>query len=200
MKHSWRFAFFLLAATLHGALHAAPLDSARLVHDARGQIGVTTSYDPAYRVLPFPMGDVPAHTGVCTDVVVRAYRRQGIDLQALVNQDMRRAFALYPKQWGLRAPDRNIDHRRVPNLQVFFTRHGQKLPVAQQAGNYQAGDLVTWMLPGARPHIGIVSNKRSASGTPLVIHNIGRGTQEEDVLFAFPITGHYRYRPATARP
>ena len=200
MKFSVARILFLLLGVCSGALQAAPLDSARLVHDARSQIGVTTSYDPAYRVLPFPMGDVPAHTGVCTDVVVRAYRRQGIDLQALVNQGMRTAFAVYPRKWGLRAPDRNIDHRRVPNLQVFFTRHGQKLPVTQWAADYQAGDLVTWMLPGNLPHIGIVSHKRSASGTPLVIHNIGRGTQEEDVLFAFPITGHYRYRPTMARP
>ena len=106
---------------------------------------------------------------------------------------------MYPKQSGLRAPDSNIDHRRVPNLQVFFTRHGQKLPVSQQASQYQPGDMVTWMLPGNRPHIGIVSQQRSAQGTPFIIHNIGGGTQEEDVLFAFPITGHYRYRPDTAR-
>lgn len=193
-----RIPLLLLAALLHHTLQAAPLNSARLVQDARGQIGMTTGYDPAYRELAFPMGDVDARTGVCTDVVVRAYRRQGIDLQALVNQDMRRAFSAYPKQWGLRAPDRNIDHRRVPNLQVFFTRHGQKLPISQRAGDYRPGDLVTWMLPGSRPHIGIVSQRRSVPGVPLVIHNIGRGTQEEDVLFAFPITGHYRYLPPTA--
>ena len=199
MKLSLRLSLLLLLPLCVGTLQATALDRHRLVRDARSQIGVTTSYDPAYRVLSFPMGDVDARTGVCTDVVVRAYRRQGIDLQALVNQDMRRAFAVYPKQWGLRAPDRNIDHRRVPNLQVFFTRHGQKLPVSQQASQYQPGDMVTWMLPGNRPHIGIVSQRRSAQGTPLIIHNIGGGTQEEDVLFAFPITGHYRYRPDTAR-
>ena len=194
-----RFApLVLLGCTLHAAGQGAPFDGARLVRDARQQIGITTSYDPAYRALPFPMGGVPAHTGVCTDVIVRAYRRQGIDLQALVHQDMRRAFAAYPRHWGLHAPDRNIDHRREPNLQVFFVRHGQQLPVSQLAGSYQPGDLVTWMLPGNRPHIGIVSHKRSVKGTPLIIHNIGRGTREEDVLFAFRITGHYRYRPALA--
>lgn len=124
-----RFApLVLLGCTLHAAGQGASFDGARLVRDARQQIGITTSYDPAYRALPFPMGDVPAHTGVCTDVIVRAYRRQGIDLQALVHQDMRRAFAAYPRHWGLHAPDRNIDHRRVPNLQVFFARHGQQSP------------------------------------------------------------------------
>lgn len=199
---AWGVAWGVLSAG-HLA-HAAPLDGTRLVHDARKQIGVTVSYDPAYRKLAFPMGDVEASTGVCTDVVVRAYRQQGVDLQALVNADMRGNFALYPKQWGLRAPDHNIDHRRVPNLQVFFTRHGQKLPLTQKASDYQAGDLVTWMLPGNLPHIGIVSQRRSAKGVPLIIHNIGRGTQEEDVLFNWRMTGHYRYRPelrgASQRP
>lgn len=162
-----------------------------LVVAARSQIGVTTKYDPAYVALKFPMGDVPKYTGVCTDVVVRAYRQQGKDLQALVNADMKQAWAQYPKIWGLKSTDKNIDHRRVPNLRTFFTRHGKSLPVTNNPTDYKAGDLVTWDVSG-RPHIGIVSN-RSKNGIPLIIHNIGVGTQEEDVLFRFNITGHYRY-------
>lgn len=169
-----------------------------LVVAARKQIGVTTGYDPAYVALDFPMGDVPIHTGVCTDVVIRAYREQGKDLQALVNADMRTVWAAYPKIWGLTKPDSNIDHRRVPNLQVFFQRHGKVLPINQHAadhktGDYQAGDIVTWSLPPNSPHIGIVSNKATAEGVPLIIHNIGLGTQENNILFSYHITGHYRY-------
>lgn len=162
-----------------------------LVTSARKQIGVTTKYDPAYVALKFPMGDVPKDRGVCTDVVVRAYRQQGRDLQALVNADMKKAWAQYPKIWGLKSTDKNIDHRRVPNLRVFFTRHGKSLPITNNPADYKAGDLVTWDVSG-RPHIGIVSN-RTKNGTPLIIHNIGAGTQENDVLFRFNITGHYRY-------
>ena len=188
---AFRFALFLCVCPLL----AAQVDSSRLIEDVRAQIGVITGYDPSYRKLPFPGGDVAQTTGVCTDVIVRAYRGQNIDLQALVNQDMHAHFSAYPKMWGLKRPDSNIDHRRVPNLQVFFTRHGEKLPVSDKADDYRPGDLVTWMLPGNRPHIGIVSTRRSASHTPLIIHNIGHGTREEDILFAFPITGHYRYLP-----
>ena len=165
-----------------------------LVAAARQQIGVTVRYDPAYASLDFPMGDVPMDRGVCTDVVVRAYRDQGDDLQALVNADMKKAWDKYPKIWGLSKPDTNIDHRRVPNLQTFFTRHGTKLPVSDKGVDYLAGDLVTWSVSG-RPHIGIVSNRRLANDTPLIIHNIGRGTEENDILFQYPITGHYRYHP-----
>lgn len=165
----------------------------QLIEDARAQIGVTISYDPAYRRLAFPMGDVDPSTGVCTDVVIRAYRQQGLDLQALVHQDMKKDFDSYPKRWGLKTPDRNIDHRRVPNLQTFFSRHGTTLPVSRLPDAYRPGDIVTWMLPGNLPHIGIVSSRKTARGVPLIIHNIGRGTQEEDILFAYPVTGHYRY-------
>lgn len=170
-----------------------PETAPALVAAARQQIGVTVRYDPAYTKLSFPNGDVPMDRGVCTDVVVRAYRDQGIDLQALVNADMKKAWGKYPKIWGLTRPDPNIDHRRVPNLQTFFTRHGTKLPVSDQGADYIAGDLVTWSVSG-RPHIGIVSNRRLANNTPLIIHNIGRGTEENDILFQYPITGHYRYR------
>ena len=143
---------------------------------------------------PFPGGDVPIDRGVCTDVIVRAYRSIGVDLQLLVNQDMRKAFPAYPRKWGLSRPDPNIDHRRVENLAVFFVRHGQSLPITKEATDYRPGDLVTWRLPDGHPHIGIVSD-RSADGRPLLVHNIGAGAKVEDILFAFTITGHYRYVP-----
>lgn len=165
---------------------------------ARRQIGVTVRYDPAYTPIAYPNGDVLIDRGVCTDVVIRAMRTQGLDLQKQVHEDIRANFAAYPRHWGLRGPDRNIDHRRVPNLQRWFERQGWNLDASQQASTYRAGDLVTWTVSGKLPHIGIVSNRRSLSGTPLIIHNIGRGTQEEDVLFAWPITGHYRPVLATA--
>ena len=152
------------------------------------------TYDGSYRAIPYPGGDVPADTGVCTDVVVRAYRALGIDLQVAVHEDMRSAFDAYPALWGLARPDRNIDHRRVPNLQTFFRRHGRELPRTRRAGDYATGDLVTWMLPGNLPHIGIVVDRRSADAQrPLIVHNVGAGPELEDVLFAWPITGHYRY-------
>lgn len=165
--------------------------AARLIAAARQQVGVTLSYDPAYTRLGFPNGDVPRAKGVCTDVVIRAYRDAfGIDLQALVNADMRRAFAAYPKRWGLRSTDRNIDHRRVPNLQTFLARAGAKLPV----GDWQAGDICTSLVGGSLPHIGIVSDRRSSRGHPLVIHNIGSGAREEDALFAHRLTGRFRWQ------
>lgn len=150
-------------------------------------------YDPAYVKLEYPGGDVPADRGVCTDEVIRAYRQLGIDLQQDVHEDMKRHFALYPKKWGLLRPDPNIDHRRVPNLQVFFSRHGIMLPVTDQAADYRPGDLVTWDLTDDLPHIGIVTDRPGPSGNPLVVHNIGAGPQAEDRLFAWKITGHYRY-------
>ncbi|MGN6893204.1 DUF1287 domain-containing protein, partial [Neisseria sp. P0015.S009] len=144
-------------------------------------------YDPAYTKLTYPMGDVPMEKGVCTDVVIRALREQNIDLQELVHQDMSRNFSVYPKRWGLKQPDTNIDHRRVPNLMTYFTRQGW----AVQDTNYQAGDIVTWELKGNRPHIGIVSD-RKIGDRPLIIHNIGSGTREDDVLYRYTITGHFR--------
>ena len=182
-----------LTLLLVGTPALAEIRPQQLVRDARGQIGVTMSYDPAYRKIAFPMGDVPLSTGVCTDVVIRALRGQGVDLQALVNKDMKAAWAAYPKIWGLQKPDGNIDHRRVPNLEVFFRRHGQSLSLSDKT-TFKAGDIVTWRLPQSNlPHIGIVSDKRAADGTPLIIHNIGRGTREENVLFAYPLKGHFRY-------
>ncbi len=168
-------------------------DGSKLAYDAKKQIGITTSYDPTYRKLDFPRGDVPINTGVCTDVIIRAYRLQNIDLQQLVNHDMKSNWSSYPKTWGLKSTDKNIDHRRVPNLEVFFARHGQTLSITDKS-SFQAGDVVTWRLPnGNLPHTGIVSDKAAADGTPLIIHNIGRGTQEENILFTYPITKHFRY-------
>jgi uncharacterized protein len=166
-----------------------------LVLAAIAQTSRAGTYDGSYRHIAYPGGDVPADVGVCTDVVIRAYRALGIDLQVKVHEDMRRAFRAYPQLWGLSGPDANIDHRRVPNLQTYFRRAGAVLSVSSEANEYRAGDLVTWMLPGNLPHIGIVSHRSSQSGTPLVVHNIGRGPQIEDMLFAYPITGHYRYCP-----
>jgi uncharacterized protein YijF (DUF1287 family) len=166
----------------------------RLLDSAYSQVGKTIAYDPSYSAISFPGGDVPIERGVCTDVIVRAYRGGlGVDLQLLVNQDMRKAFGAYPRNWGLSHPDPNIDHRRVPNLGVFFTRHGQVLPVTKEGRDYKPGDIVTWKLPDGRPHIGFVSDRQDGE-TPLVIHNIGFGAQVEDVLFAFTITGHYRFQ------
>lgn len=180
----------LLLVTLSSTASAEPQ---ALINAAREQIGVTVEYDGRYQRISYPNGDVPNHTGVCTDVIIRAYRTLGIDLQRRVHEDMRAHFSAYPRLWGLTKPDANIDHRRVPNLQKFFQRHGQSLPVSSRAENYLPGDLVTWMLPGNLPHIGIVSEQKNAKGVPLIIHNIGRGTRQEDVLFAYPMTGHYRY-------
>ena len=166
----------------------------KLVRDARSQIGVTLMYDPTYTVIPYPGGDVVANKGVCTDVVIRAMRLQGVDLQKLVHEDMRKAFARYPRNWGLSAPDRNIDHRRMLNLEVFMQRQGKNLALSQRVSDFKAGDWVTWRVGDKKlPHIGIVSDRTSASGVPLIIHNIGAGTQEEDVLFAFEQVGHYRW-------
>lgn len=171
---------------------ASAIDPAKAVAAARGQIGVTTGYDPEYRVLPYPGGDVPPNTGVCTDVVIRALRLQGLDLQRAVHEDMAAHFSAYPHQWGLKSTDKNIDHRRVPNLMTFFQRRGWGRPVTGEPADYLPGDIVTWSLPGNLPHIGLVSDAKDALGCPLVIHNIGRGTQEERTLFTYKITGHYR--------
>lgn len=152
------------------------------------------AYDPSYFAIAYPNGDVPANKGVCTDVVIRAYRKLGIDLQKEVHEDMRHHFKLYPKIWGLSSTDRNIDHRRVPNLQVFFTRFGKKLTVSNNAADYQTGDLVTWMIAGRLPHIGIVSHLKTPDGKRnLIVHNVGNGQVLQDCLFAYPISGHYRY-------
>lgn len=154
-------------------------------------------YDPAYRVIAYPGGDVAPDRGVCADEIIRAYRALGVDLQKLVHEDMAQHFNAYPHGWGLTSPDTNIDHRRVPNLEQFFSRKGAALLVKREAGDYKPGDVVTWRLDNRLPHIGIVTNRRNADGSrPLIVHNIGAGPQLEDVLFAFPLFGHYRFVPS----
>lgn len=168
---------------------------ARLVEAAVAQTAERVVYDGSYRRIPYPGGDVPSSIGVCTDLVIRAYRAVGVDLQQRVHEDMKRAFAAYPRTWGLARPDSNIDHRRVPNLQTYFRRRGAELARTRDSEPYLTGDLVTWMLPGNLPHIGLVTDRRSTDGRrPLIVHNIGRGPEVEDMLSRFPITGHYRYR------
>lgn len=172
----------MLAAGAQPPLH-------RFLSAAKSQIGKTVTYDPSYQRLAYPNGDVPIDRGVCTDVVIRALRAVGIDLQVLVHVDMRDNFSKYPQIWGLRGPDRNIDHRRVPNLATFLTR--KRCAVT---GPYKPGDIVTWRLSSGVPHIGIVSDVR-VPGTDRhhVVHNVGSGAQLEDVLFAYRVTGHYRF-------
>jgi uncharacterized protein len=187
---------FVALVPLSGSANAPDI-----VQAARGQIGVTTNYDPSYRALRYPGGDVPTDRGVCTDVVIRALRTaRAIDLQRDVHLDMRAHRSAYSNRWaGLAGKtDRNIDHRRVPNLATYFTRRGFALPISSDSANYLPGDLVTWDLGRGVPHIGVVSNKKTRGGTPLVIHNIARGTREEDILFEFRVTGHFRL-PATER-
>jgi len=171
--------------------------AARLVDAAIERTEHRVRYDGSYRSIEYPMGDVPDDIGVCTDVIIRAYRALGTDLQREVHEDMTAAFSEYPDTWGLTGTDSNIDHRRVPNLQVFFSRHGVELAVTDAPSDYRPGDLVTWVLPRNLPHIGIVTDRRSADGTrPLIVHNIGRGPEVEDALFEYPITGHYRFEVA----
>lgn len=173
--------------------------AAKLVAAALERTRHRVTYDGSYRRIPYPGGDVPGNTGVCTDVVIRSYRAGlGIDLQREVHEDMKADFAKYPKIWGLSRPDTNIDHRRVPNLETFLARHGNNLPITDSPKDYQPGDLVTWRLTGTGlPHIGIVTDRRALlTGNPLIAHNIGRGPELSDMLFDYRITGHFRYLPA----
>jgi len=167
----------------------------RLVRAALKRTFHVVRYEPAYVAIPYPMGDVPAHTGVCTDEIIRAYRAVGLDLQKLVHEDMLRDFEAYPGLWGLRAPDPNVDHRRVPNLQTFLRRQGGALPVTSRGEDYAPGDLITCTVPPKLPHIAIVVPSPEGSGTPWIVHNIGEGPRYENRLFEFPITGHYRWHP-----
>ena len=158
------------------------------------------TYNGNYYVIPYPNGDIPPHLGVCTDVIIRSYRSIGIDLQKLVHEDIKNNFNSYPisKHWPKQhKPDTNIDHRRVPNLQTFFKRHGGELPITQNENDYKPGDIVTWDIKGSSPwHIGIVTHRKSlTTGNPLIVHNMGRGPVIDDILFSYPITGHYRYVP-----
>ena len=168
----------------------------RLVAAAIERTHHTARYDPAYVRIPYPGGDVPADTGVCTDEVIRSYRSVGIDLQKEVHEDMEKNFSAYPRKWKWLSshPDTNIDHRRVPNLIVFFGRKGETIGITQRGEDYSPGDIVTWDLGGGVPHIGIVVDRKSSeSGRFLIVHNIGQGPKMEDVLFHWKISGHYRY-------
>ena len=166
----------------------------QLVEAALSQVGVTTSYDPAYVKLGYPGGDVPEDRGVCTDVVVRALRKVNVDLQVLVHEDKKKAPEAYPNDWGKGKLDANIDHRRVPNLMTYFERQGKDMVLTQQAEDYVPGDIVVWKLPSGLLQVGLVTNGM-APGTnrPLMVHNIGEGAQCEDVLFNFTLIGHYRW-------
>ena len=190
-----RLPILLIFAAALPVLADLPEAAQKLVTAARSQIGVTTLYDGAYVKLAYPGGDVPAERGVCTDVLVRAFRTMGLDLQKVVHEDMAGAFAKYPQKWGLKSPDANIDHRRVPNLMRFFERAGKKIAITKNPADYQPGDIVSCIIPGNLAHIMLVCDTPSPDDPKRfqIIHNIGAGTRMEDRLFDFEITGHYRY-------
>lgn len=192
MKLSRIIGFFLVAVA---ASAFAQSDFGNKLSDAALLlINQKVEYDPQYFSIPYPNGDVPAGKGVCTDVVIRAYRKLGIDLQKEVHEDMKANFGLYSKNWGLKITDKNIDHRRVPNLLKFFSRFGTEKPITTNASDYAPGDIVAWNLTGAVTHIGIVVNKKSPDGKRyMIVHNIGFGQVMDDVLFEYKIIGHYRY-------
>lgn len=174
-------------------VHAQQIDQKDLAACAFELTKQEVIYDPSYFSIPYPNGDVPEGKGVCTDVVIRAFRMIGIDLQLEVHEDMKANFNAYPNKWGLSKPDPNIDHRRVPNLMTYFSRQGAELPISSKAADYKPGDIVCWNLGGGMTHIGIVSDKFSPINLrPLIIHNVGRGQVIEDYLFKFTIIGHYR--------
>ncbi len=184
-------ALFILSITY---LHAQQNFELRLSDAAIELTKQKISYDPTYFTIDYPNGDIPAGKGVCSDLVIRAYRKMGIDLQQKVHEDMEANFSLYPKKWGLAHPDKNIDHRRVPNLMVFFSLHGQIKSVNNYPENYRPGDIVCWDLGGGITHIGLVVNQKSAdSKRYLIVHNIGGGQVLADCLFSYTIIGHYSY-------
>jgi uncharacterized protein YijF (DUF1287 family) len=173
---------------------ATPLE--KMIADGVEQTTYTVTYDPAYVKLDYPMGDVPLDRGACSDVIIRAFRKAGVDLQATVHEDMKQNFAVYPKRWGLSEPDSNIDHRRVANLMTYFERAGKAQKISNDAQDYLPGDVVTWDLGGGQLHVGLVTDQKSPiSPNYLIVHNIGAGAQIQDVLFAWRITGHYRSFP-----
>jgi len=168
--------------------------NAELASAALARTGAEVTYDGSYRSLGYPGGDVPDHLGVCSDVIVRSYRSINIDLQVLLHEDIRSNFDAYPTNWGLTKPDPNIDHRRVPNLETFFGRNGLSFTPSTDASKYQPGDIVSWRLANSLPHIGIVGpNKVPGTSRHYIIHNIGNGPKEEDVLFKYSRYGHYRF-------
>ncbi len=195
MKKSIILTLLVIPVLVSAYRQGEPPDfSKKLIKAAIERTKHTVRYDGSYRKISYPNGDVPDNVGVCTDLVIRSYRKLGIDLQKDIHEDMKENFDMYPKFWGLSNPDPNIDHRRVPNLQTLFKRKGILLPVTNNPNVYVAGDIVSWMLPGNLPHIGIVIDSRSGDGSkPLIVHNIGSGPVIEDILFEYQITGHYRY-------
>ncbi len=193
MKLIYSLSFFLFSTLL---LQGQEDFYKRLADSAYTLKNDQVVYDPSYFGIDYPNGDVPAGKGVCTDVVIRAYRKLGIDLQQLVHEDMKAHFEEYPDNWGLSKPDPNIDHRRVPNLMCFFSRFGQELIKSNNSGDYKPGDIVCWSLGGGITHIGILVKERTCDKKrPLVVHNIGGGQVVEDVLFNYTIIGHYRFKP-----
>lgn len=193
--------FFILCLLLVLPALPAHADTASdmagaVVDAAQARTSLDVRYDPKYVTLAYPNGDVPANTGVCTDVVIRTYRSAfGYDFQKSIHEDMKANFSAYPQSWGLKNPDKNIDHRRVPNIEAFLKRRGAARPVTKNAADYQPGDIVSWRLGGRIPHIGIVSDKKSDWGTPLIIHNVGQGVVEDDLLFNTDIHRHFRFMP-----
>jgi uncharacterized protein YijF (DUF1287 family) len=182
------------AATIEPLPQNSSPELKKLLEAAIAQVGVTTSYDPTYVGIDYPGGDVPIETGVCSDVLVRAFRKAGLDLQQVVHEDMKSVRIAYPNKWGSAGTDPNIDHRRVLNLMTYFGRKGKAVPITSEAKDYLAGDIVAWDLGGGIDHIGLVTNLLSdRGGRRLIVHNIGAGTKVEDRLFDWKITGHYRY-------
>lgn len=185
------FIFFILFSGIYFGQNFADKLSDAAIQLTKNKV----AYDPAYFVIKYPNGDIPSGKGVCTDVIIRAYRKLGIDLQKEIHEDMMKNFSKYPKKWGLKKTDTNIDHRRVPNLQTFFSRFGKSKTISDNPKDYIPGDIVTWNLPKNLAHIGIVVNQRSTDGKRfLIVHNIGAGQVIEDCLFEFTITGHYQYQ------
>ncbi len=187
----WIIKIFFMASVMTNA--QAESISDRLVAAAIERTKSGVIYNGAYERIAYPMGDVNPRFGVCTDVIIRAFRKIDIDFQQIIHEDMVGNFEEYPKLWGLERPDRNIDHRRVPNIRAFLFRQGAALSVTSDAKDYKAGDIVTWMLPGNKPHIGIVVKEKYNQEIPLIVHNVGLGPRKENFLFKYPITGHYRY-------
>jgi uncharacterized protein YijF (DUF1287 family) len=190
-----KYIIIIIAITLSLKVNAGEFEE-KIVKAAIERTNQFVIYNGAYLSIDYPNGDVPANIGVCTDVIIRTYRTLGIDLQKLVHEDMLANFQAYPSKriWNLNRPDKNIDHRRVPNLQAFLKRHGEELKISENPKDYNPGDLVTWMLAGNLPHIGIVTNEINAkTGNPYIVHNIGLGPKKDDMLFDYKVTGHYKY-------
>lgn len=186
----------LLGLILLLSFAAPALADEALVKAAQDRLKQSVLYNGAYMRLEYPGGDVPKNIGVCTDVIIRSYRAAyGFDFQKAVHEDMKANFSSYPKNWGLTRTDRNIDHRRVPNLETYLKRQGAELALSDRAQDFNAGDIVSWRIAGRLPHIGIVSDRKAPDGTLLIIHNVGAGPQEENVLFAYKMTGHFRFIP-----